>query len=49
MELDSKTNSERQGNEVSRRTKTIIGISAFILIFSLIVVAILWFKVAQGT
>jgi len=44
MELDPKTNTEKQRTEVSRRTKIVIDISAFILIFSLIVVEILWFK-----
>jgi len=48
MELDPKTNTEKQRTEVSRRTKIVIGISAFILIFSLIVVEILWFKTIQG-
>ena len=43
-----KTNTEKQRTEVSRRTKIVIGISAFILIFSLIVAVIMWFEAAQG-
>jgi hypothetical protein len=42
------TGTEKQGTEVLLRTKIIIGISAFILIFTLIIIGILWFKAAQG-
>lgn len=45
---DLKTNTEKQRTVVLRRTKIIIGISGFILIFSLIVAVILWFRAAQG-
>ena len=48
MGLNSETDTEKQGTEVLLRTKIIIGISAFILIFTLIIIGILWFKAAQG-
>jgi dolichol kinase len=40
MEPESETGAERQRTEVSQRTKIIIGISAFILIFGLIIIMI---------
>jgi len=42
------TDTEKQGTEVLQRTKIIIGISAFILIFTLIIIGILWLKATQG-
>jgi O-antigen/teichoic acid export membrane protein len=42
MNQDSETRTEKQRTEVSRRAKIIIGISAFILIFTFVV--IWWFS-----
>lgn len=48
MEPGSKSSSEKKRTMVSRRSKVIISISAFILVFVFMVVLLLWFKIAQG-